>query len=261
MKVCTKCKVEKELTEFNKGNDPKTGLQYRCKECLKKYRKENKNIISEKQKNYRIENKDKISKSQKEYRFKNADKIKEVKKLYLLKNPEISKEGKKKYYYSNIDKIKEYGCSYRKKNNEIIKQKQKEYYLNNKEKILCRTKSYALENRDKINKNQAKRKSSDPLFKLKCNIYNLIYISVKKQGYSKKSRTYEILGCTFEEFKIHLEKQFTEGMSWGNMGKWHLDHIHPVSLAKDEEEIIKLNHYTNFQPLWAIDNIRKSNKI
>jgi hypothetical protein len=261
MKVCSKCKLEKELSEFNKGNDPKTGLQYRCKECLKKYRKENKGTISEKQKIYRIENKDKISKLQKEYRVKNSDKIKKAKKIYSLKNIEILKERKKKYYYNNTDKIKEYGISYRKKNNELIKQKQKEYYLNNKEKILIRTKKYASENREKINKNQSKRKLLDPLFKLKCNVYNLIYISLKKQGYSKKSKTYQILKCTFEEFKVHIENKFTEGMTWSNMGKWHLDHIYPVSLAKDEEEVIKLNHYTNFQPLWAIDNIRKSNKI
>jgi len=261
MKVCTKCKVEKELTEFNKGNEPKTGLQYKCKKCLKDYRNENKNIISEKQKIYRIKNKDEISKNQKEYRAKNTDKIKENKKIYTLKNRDILNKKKKEYYYNNTDRIKEYGLSYRDKNNEIIKQKQKDYYLKNKEKIILNTKNYALKNKEKRNKNQAKRKLIDPLFKLKCNTYNLIYISIKKQGYSKKSKTYQILGCTFEEFKLHLENQFTEGMSWENQGEWHLDHIYPVSLAKNEDELIKLNHYTNFQPLWAIDNIKKSNKI
>lgn len=84
----------------------------------------------------------------------------------------------------------------------------------------------------------------------------LIYISIKKQGYTKRSRTYKILGCTYEEFKIHLENQFTDGMTWENQGEWHLDHIYPVSLAKNEEELIKLNHYTNFQPLWAEDNLK-----
>ena len=50
-------------------------------------------------------------------------------------------------------------------------------------------------------------------------------------------------------------------MSWENAGQWHYDHIYPVSLAKDEEELIRLNHYTNFQPLWAEDNLRKGSKI
>jgi hypothetical protein len=89
----------------------------------------------------------------------------------------------------------------------------------------------------------------------------LISGSFYRKGYTKKSRTYQILGCTFEEFKLHIEKQFTIGMNWENKGKWHLDHIYPISLAKDEEELIRLNHYTNFQPMWAIDNIKKSNKI
>ena len=60
---------------------------------------------------------------------------------------------------------------------------------------------------------------------------------------------------------MHLEGLFMEGMSWENQGEWHLDHIIPVSIATSEEEIIKLNHYTNFQPLWAEDNIIKSNKL
>jgi hypothetical protein len=90
---------------------------------------------------------------------------------------------------------------------------------------------------------------------------NLISNSLKRKGYSKKSRTYEILGCTYEEFKLYIEKQFTKGMNWENKGQWHFDHIYPISLAKDEEELIRLNHYTNFQPLWAIDNLKKSNKI
>ena len=59
----------------------------------------------------------------------------------------------------------------------------------------------------------------------------------------------------------HLESKFTEEMSFDNYGKWHIDHIIPISSAKTEEDIIRLNHYTNFQPLWAVDNLRKSNKV
>jgi hypothetical protein len=114
---------------------------------------------------------------------------------------------------------------------------------------------------NKLNEYQKNKKQTNPLFKLRGNISNLIYISIKKQGYTKRSQTYKILGCTYEEFKIHLENQFTKGMSWENQGEWHLDHIYPVSLAKDEEELYKLNHYTNFQPLWAEDNFKKGNKI
>ena len=89
----------------------------------------------------------------------------------------------------------------------------------------------------------------------------MIWVSIKNKGYSKKSKTNKILGCDFETFKAHLERQFTKGMNWSNQGKWHLDHIYPISLAKDENHFIELNHYTNFQPLWAFDNFSKGNKI
>lgn len=141
------------------------------------------------------------------------------------------------------------------------KDKFKEYYLNNFEKSKEYYKKYNLENKDKRNNNVKHRKLIDPLFKLRCNISTLINISIKNNGYTKKSKSYKILGCSYEEFKEHLEKQFVKGMNWNNAGEWHLDHIYPVSLAKDEEELIRLNHYTNFQPLWAIDNIKKANKI
>ena len=139
----------------------------------------------------------------------------------------------------NQEKIKDYMKIYNLK-----------YYKENQEKIYIKTKNY-----------QKNKKQKDPIFKLRCNIKNLIYISIKKQGYSKKSKTFEILGCSYEDFKKHLERQFKKGMTWNNQGEWHLDHIYPVSLAKDEHEVIKLNHYTNFQPLWAKDNLEKHNKI
>jgi hypothetical protein len=68
------------------------------------------------------------------------------------------------------------------------------------------------------------------------------------------------LGCSYDEFKVHIEKQFLEGMTWANHGKWHLDHIIPVSYGLNESEVIALNHYTNFQPLWATDNMSKGNR-
>ena len=146
--------------------------------------------------------------------------------------------------------VKKYNLIYCFINKEKRKQNSNEWYQNNKYEKLQWTKKY--KNEKRIN---------DPLFKLSCNIRQSIRQSIKRKGYSKKSQSNKILGCSFEEFKIYLERKFTKGMNWENQGEWHLDHIYPVSLAKDEEEIIKLNHYTNFQPLWAIDNIRKGNKI
>jgi hypothetical protein len=85
-------------------------------------------------------------------------------------------------------------------------------------------------------------------------------MSIKRSGYSKTSKTVKILGCSIEDFKKHLEKQFAEGMTWDNRNKWHIDHKIPISWGASEEEIIALNHYTNLKPMWAEDNIKKSNK-
>jgi hypothetical protein len=169
--------------------------------------------------------------------MKTCTKCKEEKKLI-----EFHKSVKKLFGVNNICKL----CS-----KEVLRLWRK----NNVEKVKYHNKKY------KNKEYKKNRKKTDSLFKLKCNISSLIYSSFKKNSHHKNSKTKEILGCSFEKFKVHLEKQFKDDMSWENQGKWHLDHIYPVSLAKDEEELIKLNHYTNFQPLWAFDNISKGNKI
>jgi hypothetical protein len=70
----------------------------------------------------------------------------------------------------------------------------------------------------------------------------------------------QILGCTIQEFKLHIEFQFKDGMSWDNRGEWHIDHIMPLSMAKTEDELVRLNHYKNLRPLWAHENLTKSDK-
>jgi hypothetical protein len=80
-------------------------------------------------------------------------------------------------------------------------------------------------------------------------------------GYKKTSRTAEIIGCSCEELKLHIESKFQLGMTWENRDQWHIDHIIPLATAKTEEDVIRLNHYTNLQPLWAADNLRKSDKL
>ena len=92
---------------------------------------------------------------------------------------------------------------------------------------------------------------------------------MKTKGYIKKSKTNEILGCSFEEFQFHLENKFENWMNWDNRGLyngdfnygWDIDHIIPLSSAKTEDEIIKLNHYSNLQPLCSYTNryIKKDN--
>lgn len=84
-----------------------------------------------------------------------------------------------------------------------------------------------------------------------------------QQAYRRNSELKEptllILGCTIDEFSKHIESLFVQGMSKENYGEWELDHIVPISSAKTKEDVVRLCHYTNYQPLWKIDNLRKKN--
>jgi hypothetical protein len=185
-----------------------------------------------------------------------------VKEFYINNKSKILCKNKE-YYEKNKETIINHIIKYKLINKEIIKKQSKEYYEKNKEKI----KNYRENNKENARKYQneycIKRKKTDNIFRLSCAIRSNICGSFKRgtNQFRKDARTEKILGCTIEEFIIYISNKFEKGMSLDNYGKWHLDHIHPVSLAKTEEEILRLNHYTNFQPLWAIDNIIKSNKI
>ena len=201
MKICTKCKVEKELTEFSKNKNYKDGFQNQCKSCAKA-----------RMKAYYEDNRDKISAHHKDY------------------------------YKDNKDKAKAY---------------RKAYYKDNKDKA----RAYEEANRDKINARERERRKTDSLYKMKGNLRNRTSAAFKNKGYSKTSKTQEILGIDWKTVKAHIEKQFTKGMCWDNYGEWHIDHIMPLASANTIEETIKLCHYTNLQPLWALDNIKKGDKI
>jgi len=179
-------------------------------------------------------------------------------KLYRENNKEKEANRLKEYRVNNIDKRLEYESSYREKNKKIINTYQKSYYRENKEIIGKRQRVYEKE-----------RRISDPLFKLSGNIRKMIRKSIKYNCYTKKSKTYEILGCSFEEFKEYLESLWESWMTWGNHGKyngevdygWDIDHIQPLSSATTEEELLKLNHFSNLQPLCSkVNRDIKKNK-
>jgi hypothetical protein len=166
-------------------------------------------------------------------------------------NPEKAKEWRE----NNKEKRKEQYDKWYTKNRETRLKKRKQWREENKDKL----KKYREENKH-IQREFYKRHKDNPLFKLKSSVRCRIRIAIKKQRLNKNTSTSKMLGCTWKELKTHLENQFTEGMTWDNYGKWHVDHIKPLALAKTEEEMIKLNHYTNLQPLWAKDNLSKGSK-
>lgn len=105
------------------------------------------------------------------------------------------------------------------------------------------------------------RQDSDPVYRLTCHMRTFINNALRRVGCTKDQRTEEILGCTPEAFRRHIERQFQPGMSWARRSEWHIDHIIPMAQAKDEAEAVRLNHYTNLRPLWAKDNMRKGARI
>jgi predicted Zn-ribbon and HTH transcriptional regulator len=110
-------------------------------------------------------------------------------------------------------------------------------------------------NRRAVNKRRQRR---DPFHRLSENIRTLIANSIARNGYTKHSRTSTILDCDYDQFAAHIESQFAAGMSWDNRELWHLDHRVPISLARTEEELLRLNRWDNFQPLWSGHNQSKS---
>ena len=147
------------------------------------------------------------------------------------------------------------------KNSKDIIEKSKKYYQDNKEKnhekIIERNKKWRLNNSSYT----TDRKKTDPTFKLIKNTRRRLLRFLESKKLTKRNTTINLIGCSPFELKKYIENKFIFGMSWENQGKWHIDHIIPLSAAKTEEEIYKLCHYTNLQPLWAKDNLRKSNKL
>jgi hypothetical protein len=104
-----------------------------------------------------------------------------------------------------------------------------------------------------------KKRMQNPVYYLQNVCRARIWQALKGIG-SKPTKTEIMLGCTYAGLRDHLESMFRDGMSWDNRGKWHIDHIVPLSSAKTEEDVIKLCHFTNLQPLWAQENKMKGNK-
>ena len=219
-------------------------------------------------KEYYRKNKEQKLKLAKEYYDENKDMILNKKREY---NKNYLRSYNKKYQEKNKSKIKENKQIYTEKNKSKIKENKQIYYLNNKEYFKSKNLEYRINNRELINKKQKEKREINTLFKLSQNIRSLISKSIRRKGYKKYSKTEQILGCSYEEFKIHLEAQWESWMSWDNYGLyngtenygWDIDHIIPVSSAINEEGMITLNHYTNLQPLCSYNNrdIKKATNI
>ena len=136
----------------------------------------------------------------------------------------------------------------------------KNRYKQKKERILIDL-DYRNELRARDVDRKRRKERTDEMAAFKQTIRSSDRGAFRRHGYPKDSKTEQRLGIGWEEFKIYFENKFTDGMSWANKGEWEDDHIIPLALAINQDEVNELSHYTNRQPLWAMENKLKSDKI
>ena len=268
-KTCSSCNEELHVSEFIKNKQRKDGLHSQCKSCVnekrKKYREVNYEKIRSKQKEYEKQNYEKILSRTREWREKNREKIRLKSKAYYLNNSERLKEYSKSWKLNNQDRVKAHAKSWASKiqgrHAEIWKKRKEE----NPQKLIEKRRNYYRKNKEiensRANNYMKTRRRIVPIFRLRCSIRSRISTVLKRQGIGKSSSTAEILGCNWDTLRLHIESLFLPGMTWENRDLWHIDHKIPLSSASSSEEVIRLNHYTNLQPLWAEDNLKKGAKL
>jgi hypothetical protein len=183
------------------------------------------------------------------------------------KRGEVRSDGKIFWVYQNGYKNRERWINkksfdrWSKKEKQNQKKRRKEKASLIKEKLNL----WRIANKNKWNairnRYRNKKRATDPTYLLCERIRNLTTQAFRVRKYSKKSKTHELLGCDWIFLKTHIEKQFKGGMSWDNRDKWHIDHIIPLATSKSQDGLEKLCHWTNLQPLWAIDNLKKKKYI
>jgi len=238
LKKCSKCGEEKSLSEFQFRKDS-NNYQSRCKLC--------------------------ISKSQKEFRDNNKELVKQRKHLDYLKHKVHVLKKSKEYRENNQEKCNQRDKNYYKNNKEKCIQIQHNYAESHKVQIAQYKHDWCIKNKERLrekDKLEAREKRKNPNYRILCNLRTRLGHAIKDNYKSK--RTLELLGCSIKFLKKHLESQFKEGMSWDNRGRhgWHIDHIRPCctyDLSDPKQQEVCFN-YTNLQPLWEVDNLKKSKK-
>lgn len=195
--------------------------------------------------------------------MKTCNQCGQEKPLSEFRNRKDSKDGKRnncKVCQSNHNKL------YNETNADDIAIRRKAFYDDNQERLLDEKKKNYEANREVFIKRQSDydklKKQTDPIYRLKKNMRIMVGKSLKKKAYTKKSKTFEIVGCLQDEFIKYIESKWEPWMNWSNYGKyngepnygWDIDHIKPLITGLTENEIINLNHYTNLQPLCSYVN-------
>lgn len=195
---------------------------------------------------------------------------KEIKNFRKEKRTKIGlqsqcKQCEKEYRLKNREKQIKYMKEYYQKNKKELLQKSKIYRDSHKEEKRLNDKIYRETHKKERNKRDLKRKNEDPIYKLKCNVRCILKDSFRRKKLKKNMKGEEILGCTVEYFIRYLiktyENNYNEKWDWEYLKNVHIDHVIPLANARNEEDVIKLCHYSNLQLLKAKDNLDKKDKL
>lgn len=185
---------------------------------------------------------------------------KRKRRMYRKRNASALSAYKKHYRALNKRDISIKDRLYRQRNKEHIRAQKKRYKQLNAKRISEHDSAYRRANRAMINAQKRRRMQSDPAYRLAANLRRRLRHALN--GHSKSASTMKLLGCSVQQCMQHLESQFQNGMTWENRSEWHIDHIRPVASfdLHDPKQQRACFHYTNLQPLWAIDNLRKGSR-
>jgi hypothetical protein len=221
------------------------------KEYLRKYHESNREKAKEYQRNYREANREKAKDQARKHYEANREKAKEYQRKWAAANPEKAKQYQRKHYKANSEKRIQDAAKWHVANPKKAKESSRKYYEANREKRI----------QSVVKRRAKKRKEGDPVCLMTERVRSRIHMALRQKGFSKKSKTEKMLGCSFRHFTKHIESQFTDGMSWDNRSEWHLDHILPLACATTIEGLEMLSHYTNIRPLWAAENREKADNL
>jgi len=250
MKVCNRCSISKDFSEFSKDKSSKDGYQGTCRQCRKlqkkKWTEKNKEKIKVYNKGY-VENNQEYFQ---QYYQKHKEEHAESTKNWAKNNPKRVKESYKKWADSHRDELRE---------------RYKKWYSENRKKAIVTSSHYNSQHKEKINKRRVDRRKIDIEYKLRTYLPIAIGQALKNQQLLKTFTYSKYTNFKIPELIRHLESQFTDGMSWDNYGikGWHIDHIIPQSLYdfSDIEEIRKCWSLPNLRPLAGPENHSKYNSF
>jgi len=236
MKTCSKCGESKPRSEYHKCSSKTDGLTSHCKACRNAHHAEYNSRICGKE----------------QYR------------RYRARDPEGYARRSREYYEANKERIKERSRKWRKENPKRRAANRKAEYRRDREKAIRNAVEWGKNNpsrRRQIVKNYKERHQADPEHRARNIARKMLIRALEATGKRKEERTFAHLGYTRSDLIDHIESMFDDGMTWENWGEWHIDHIIPVStlVSCGVTDPKKINALSNLQPLWAVDNMSKSN--